>query len=106
LTVESTWDPQAVARVLGMPLACDIRSEILPRVQAMKDRLAMLDWHPITPDNPPQPNIHEVWGLHVGIKVVEAWMPTVREMQGGWEVAGYTHMRLLNIPKLKKEERR
>ena len=68
------------------------------------DALDELDWHPITPDDPPQPYLHEVWGLHVGIRVVEPWMPDVYAIQGGWQAAGYTHMRLLNIPMPKKED--
>jgi hypothetical protein len=60
------------------------------------DTVKSLSWHLITPDNPPKPYTHEVWGLHVGIKVVEH--PVIGE--------GYTHMRLLNLPLPKKEEGR
>ena len=73
---------------------------------AVKDSVTKLSWHLIAPDNPPKPFIHEVWCLHIGIKIVENWMPAVREVQGGWNGAGYTHMRLLNIPMPKKEEGR
>ena len=93
LEVESGWNPQDVGRELGMKVGDAIRPNILPSIKALNARLTALDWHPITPENPPQPHLHEVWGLHVGIKIVTH--PVIGE--------GYTHMRLLNVPTPKKE---
>lgn len=42
LQVEDSWDPQEVARVLGLPLGSDIRKGILPRIEALKAQVARL----------------------------------------------------------------
>ena len=86
-------------RDAGCFLSDEVSNEFLSHVPAeIKAHIAALSWRLITPDNQPKPYAHEVWGLHVGIKVVEPWMPDVYAAQGGWNGAGYTHMRLLNIP--------
>jgi hypothetical protein len=35
LAVEAQWDPQAVARVLGLPLGVSVRAEILPGIRKL-----------------------------------------------------------------------
>ena len=40
LEVESSWDCQAVAKVIGIPLGEDIRKHILPHILNLRSRLA------------------------------------------------------------------
>lgn len=35
MAVEAEWDPQAVARVLGLPLGVSVRAEILPGIRKL-----------------------------------------------------------------------
>jgi Lar family restriction alleviation protein len=42
MEVEASWDPQAVAKALGLPLGSDIRAGILPAIQALQAEKAEL----------------------------------------------------------------
>ena len=40
LKVEASWDIQAVAKALGLPLGSDIRAAILPKIKELIDKLS------------------------------------------------------------------